>query len=566
MRYVALATDYDGTLAEDGRVSESTLQSLQRFRQSGRKLILITGRVLDDLQSIFSNLNLFDRVVAENGAVLYDPNTRETQMLAPPPKQPLVEALTRRGIHPLGIGQAIVSTWQPHETEVLQVIRELGLELQVIFNKGAVMVLPSGINKKSGLQAALGALAISRHNVVGVGDAENDHAFLEYCECAVAVANAHPAVKDTADFTTALGRGPGVEELIEVILSHRLDARLQPRCVIPLGNDQSGEACTPSPSSSLLVCGASGSGKSTFVSGFLESLIQREYQVCVIDPEGDYESMPGTICLGNEKHAPLVDEILQVLVNPAAQVVVNLMGVAVDERPVFFDRLLPRILEMRMTTGRPHWLIVDEAHHMLPREWAPASAELAAGLSNLVLITVHPDHIAPAALVSLDSVLAVGPTPEQALEHFAGSLNRPAPGVAPTVLEKGEILAWFPGKHQLRRLQFHFAQAERRRHKRNYAHGELGEDRSFYFRGPEQKLNLRAQNLDVFLRLADGVDDETWLYHLQRGDYSKWVRDRIKDDALAQEIERCQRETPLDAVASRKRIRAAIEQNYTAPA
>ena len=214
MKYVALATDYDGTIAKDGRVSDSTLQSLQRFRQSGRKLILITGRVLNDLESIFSHLNLFDRVVAENGALLYDPNTRETKLLAPPPKQTLVEALTRRGVQPLGVGQAIIATWQPHETEVLQAIRELGLELQVIFNKGAVMVLPSGINKRSGLSAALGALGISRHNVVGVGDAENDHAFLEFCECAVAVSNAHPAVKDTADFTTRADRGDGVGELI----------------------------------------------------------------------------------------------------------------------------------------------------------------------------------------------------------------------------------------------------------------------------------------------------------------------------------------------------------------
>jgi hydroxymethylpyrimidine pyrophosphatase-like HAD family hydrolase len=566
MRYVALATDYDGTLAEDGRVSDATLQSLQRFRQSGRKLILITGRELNDLQSIFSNLNLFDRVVAENGALLYDPSTRETKLLAPPPKPALVEALTRRGIQPLGIGQAIVATWQPHETEVLQVIRELGLELQVIFNKGAVMVLPSGVNKRSGLHAALGELAISRHNVVGVGDAENDHAFLEFCECAAAVANAHEAVKETADFTTRAGRGDGVSELIEMILSNNLDDRTQRRCVVPLGSDESGEVCTPSVASSILVCGASGSGKSTFVAGLLETLLQREYQVCVIDPEGDYESFPGTISLGNEKHAPLADEVLQVLASPSAQLVVNLMGIAVDERPAFFDRLLPRILEMRMTTGRPHWLVVDEAHHMLPREWAPASAALTAGLGNLVMITVHPDHLAASALTNLDVVLAVGPAPERVLGAFSRHLHRAAPNAPPTVLEKGEILAWFPEQSQLRRLRFRLAQADLRRHKRNYAHGELGEDRSFYFRGPEEKLNLRAQNLDMFLQLADGVDDDTWLYHLNRGDYSKWVRDRIKDEPLATEIDQCRREWALDPRASRQQIRAAIEKRYTAPA
>ena len=565
MRYVALASDYDGTLAENGRVSEATLRSLQRVRQSGRKLILITGRVLSDLQSIFSRLDLFDRVVAENGAVLYDPAAREVKVLAPPPKPALVEALTRRGVQPLGVGQAIVATWQPHETEVLQVIRELGLELQVIFNKGAVMVLPSGVNKRSGLSAALQAMGISQHNVVGVGDAENDHAFLEFCEWAVAVANAHQSVKDTADFTTGASRGEGVGELIEMILSGDLERRVQCRRAIPLGHDDSGVVSIPSAESSLLVCGASGSGKSTFVNGLLETLVQLEYQACVIDPEGDYGSVPGTICVGSEKHAPSVDEVLQILQMPAAQVIVNLIGVAVDERPAFFDRLLPRILEMRMTAGRPHWLIVDEAHHMLPRTWAPASAELASGLSNLVMITVHPDHIAPAALTGLDVALAVGPAPEHVLEAVSRSLDHALPEAPPMELPQGEILAWFPQQAKLRRLQYQLANSEHRRHKRNYAHGELGEDRSFYFRGPEHKLNLRAQNLQVFLQLADGVDSETWLYHLKRGDYSKWVRDSIKDDALARELERYEHEAPVDPEASRKQFRAAIEQNYTAP-
>src|SRR5215467_742063 len=170
MRYVALASDYDGTLAHDGLVSDETLSALQRLRQSGRKLVLVTGRIRGDLESVFSAADLFDCIVAENGAVLYTPATREKQALAPPPKQAFVDALHRRGVQPLAIGDAIVSTWHPNETMVLEIIRDLGLELEVIFNKGAVMVLPSGINKSSGLQVALDSLRISGHNVVGVGD------------------------------------------------------------------------------------------------------------------------------------------------------------------------------------------------------------------------------------------------------------------------------------------------------------------------------------------------------------------------------------------------------------
>src|SRR6266446_10126510 len=55
--------------------------------------------------------------------------------------------------------------------------------------------------------------------------------------------------------------------------------------------------------------------------------------------------------------------------------------------------------------------------------------------------------------------------------------------------------------------------AQRLRHSRKYAEGELGEDKSFYFRGQEGSLNLRAQNLVLFLQIAEGVDDGTWLYH-----------------------------------------------------
>src|SRR5205807_8944966 len=145
---------------------------------------------------------------------------------APPPE--FVDELRRRGVQPLAVGRCIVATWHPFETTVLEVIREQGLELQVIFNKNAVMVLPSGVNKASGLQVALNELRLSPHNAVGVGDAENDHVFLSMCECSVAVANALPSLKERADLVTAASHGAGVEELIEKLLSDDL-ASLAPR-------------------------------------------------------------------------------------------------------------------------------------------------------------------------------------------------------------------------------------------------------------------------------------------------------------------------------------------------
>jgi hydroxymethylpyrimidine pyrophosphatase-like HAD family hydrolase len=173
-----LATDYDGTLAHDGVVDEATASALVAFRRSGRRLILVTGRELLDLVRVFPGLDLFDRIVAENGALLFEPATKKESPLAPEPSPALVETLRKKGV-PVSVGRSIIATWEPYEKLVLEAIREHGPELQIVFNKGAVMVLPPGVNKASGLKAALEDLGLSAHKVVSIGDAENDHAFLQ---------------------------------------------------------------------------------------------------------------------------------------------------------------------------------------------------------------------------------------------------------------------------------------------------------------------------------------------------------------------------------------------------
>ena len=202
----------------------STVEALEDFRRSGRKLILVTGRELPDLARTFSRIDLFDRVVAENGALLFNPSTREERLLAPEPPEGFVEALRAKNVHPLSVGRSIVATWEPNETAVLETIRELGLELEIVLNKGAVMVLSAGVNKASGLKSALDELGLSAHNVVGVGDAENDHAFMQASGYAVAVANALPSVKGQADLVTRGARGAGVAELIRAVLDRDAEA------------------------------------------------------------------------------------------------------------------------------------------------------------------------------------------------------------------------------------------------------------------------------------------------------------------------------------------------------
>lgn len=215
----ALATDYDGTIAHEGRVDVETLDALRRFRASGRKLFLVTGRQFDELILIFPEANEFDAVVAENGAHIRWPAEQRDELLGQRPPPEFMELLVEEGVKPIASGHVIVATFEPYEKAVLEAIKHLGLELQVIFNKGAVMVLPSGINKASGLKRVLKQLQIPPADVVAVGDAENDHAFFEYCGFSAATANALPAVKGHAKWVLERRYGGGVTELIDQILA-----------------------------------------------------------------------------------------------------------------------------------------------------------------------------------------------------------------------------------------------------------------------------------------------------------------------------------------------------------
>ena len=569
MRYHAVACDYDGTLATDGQVRGPTVAALKRLRDSGRKLILVTGRQLEDLFGVFPDVDLFDSVVAENGAVLYQPITQSEKVLTTPAPEELLLALQERGVHPLAVGRAILATWHPHEIAVLEAIRDLGLEHQVIFNKGAVMVLPPGVNKATGLAAALQELELSPHNVVGVGDAENDHAFLRLCECAIAVQNALPMVKETADIVTPGDHGTGVNELIDRLVADDLrsvDAALS-RHHILLGNrEDDQEERVPPYGHNMLIAGSSGGGKSTLATGVLERLAEKQYQFCVIDPEGDYELLPDAVALGNAQRAPGIDEVLQLLARPESNAVVNLLGLPLEDRPQFFHTLLPHLQEMRARLGRPHWIIVDETHHLLGSAWEPVELTLPQTLTNMVFITVHPRFVAPAVLAAVDTVVAVGQSPAAIFQEFTETLGQPPAAMSSPAPEPGEVLVWhrYNGTVPFR-LRPAPSQADRRRHRRKYAEGELGPDRSFYFCGPEGKLNLRAQNLILFRQIAEGVDDATWLYHLRRGEYSQWFREAIKDDALATEAEQVEGRADVSPQESRALIKAAIEHHYTLP-
>lgn len=567
MRYHALACDYDGTIAHHGRVDAATVQSLSRLRASGRRLLLVTGRQLEDLRGAFEQIGLFDRLVLENGAVIVDPSRSTPRALAGPPPPYLVDELERRGVRPISVGRVIVATWEPHHGTTLEVIRDLGLELQVVFNKGAVMVLPSGINKAVGLREALLEIGLSPHNVVGVGDAENDHAMFDLCELSVAVSNAVPRLKEHADFVTEADHGAGVQALVAELLRDDLRTREVSRRSLVLGCTPDGvEVKLPAYAAPVLIAGTSGSGKSRLARGMLEQLTDQEYQYCVVDPEGDYTGIPGPTLLGDAENVPPVGEVLEVLEQPGRSVVANLLGVPMEDRPERFNSLLSRLFELRSRTGRPHWFVVDEAHHVLPDSLDPTKLILPKQPHGLVLLTAHPRHTSSEVLSKVGTVVVIGSAPATTLRDVAESIGVTPPPVDLDSLAPGHGWVWRRDSGEtpeIVEVGIRPPRSMHRRHVRKYAIGELGPDVSFHFRGPEGKLKLRAHNLAVFIRLAEGVDDATWRFHLQRGDYSQWFRERIKDAGLAAEVQTVEQARGLSDTESRARVKAAIERRYS---
>ncbi len=566
MRYFAIAIDYDGTLAAGGVVEPPTVEALRRLKLTGRRLVLVTGRLLEDVQRAFPAVDdVFDRVVVENGAVVWTPAAKELQVLDEPPPEAFLRELRARGVEPIGVGRVIVSTCEPHETAVIEAIRALGLELQVEFNKGAVMVLPAGVTKRTGLAVALDQMRLSPHNIAGIGDAENDHAFLATCECRVAVANALPQLAERADWVTGRADGAGVAQLVDRLVDDDL-ASLAPtlaRHRIYVGQSQEGESVTVEPyGESILVAGPSGSGKTTIATALLERISDRGYQVCVVDPEGDHEHDETLAVVGSAERAPSVGEIGGLLSHPRRSVAAMLLAVPLPDRPGWFSALLAHLLELRAAFGRPHWIVVDEAHHVLPPLREDTTAAIPRHLGSALMVTVDPERLARAALEQVDVVITSHTSAEDTLASFARSVGRDMPALSGR--PEGSVV-WRVRDRVARYLEVEPPRRARLRHMRKYARGDVGETKSFVFRGPTGALHLRAQNLTLFMQMADGVDDSTWMHHLRAGDYSRWFREAIKDDELADEASRLEAEARqgMDGRESRRRIREAIDRRYT---
>jgi hydroxymethylpyrimidine pyrophosphatase-like HAD family hydrolase len=567
----ALACDYDGTIADDGRLAPETAAVLARVRESGRRLFLVTGRMLDDLKSVCPDADrIFDLIVAENGGLLYVPDRREVRRLGDAPEPALVEALQRRGV-PFDVGAAILATTAAYSDAALAAIRETGVERTLVFNKGALMLLPGGVTKGTGLTAALDLAQLSARNLAGIGDAENDHAFLSMCECAAAVADAVPALRERADVVTAATGAAGSREFAEQhVLRDLADltARLA-RHDLKIGEDLAAAPVGVSAHGThMLVVGPSATGKTSLTAALLEQLIDAGRSACLIDPEGDYHTLSDlqhVIVMGGKgEHAlPTPDELGQLLGRPGESLVLDLSALSRAEKVTYATKVLATANAVRGTRGLPHWLIIDEAHHIFPAEGSQAMDLLPVGTESFCLITLGVENLPREVVDRIDTIAstdldAFRKATTAAFGRYVHGLRLPT-GVP---LERGEAaIAWRDADRPAVRLRVSTRRVEHRRHIRKYTEGELPPDRSFYFRGPEQALNLRAVNLARFVELAEGVDEGTWAHHLHAGDYSGWIEEMIKDAELAAEIRPLEQDS-LPPSESRQRVIEAIRRRY----
>ena len=269
---------------------------------------------------------------------------------------------------------------------------------------------------------------------------------------------------------------------------------------------------------------------------------------------------------GTANAPPEPEEILGLCEDPYHHIVVNMVGVRRNHRPDYFEELLPRILELRRRLGHPHWIIVDEAHHVIPSSRASSTELLPEDISGFMFITVELDHILPAILPRIDILLAVGNESRSIVEKVGNMTGSEPPRLDRNDLAAPAIFWSLKDDGVATRFTPSLPSIEKQRHILKYAKGDLPAESSFYFKGPGNRLNIRVQNLMLFIQIAQGIDEETWLYHLRSGDYSRWFREGIKDNELAEMTEEIENDPEISPSESLDQIKTLIEDRYTLPA
>lgn len=546
MKLSVLALDYDGTIARADTLDVSVRDAIAATRARGVLVLLVTGRILDELRRVAGDLHFVDGVIAENGAVLHFPSSGQTLELAPAVSGTYLEELRRRDI-PHQAGRCLVDAAAAHGPQLLDVIRALELPLVLLFNRSRLMTLPQGVSKATGLRAALEILRASPRNTVAIGDAENDHELIRLAELGMAVEWGSGTLRAAADAVVP-GDGPAavaphirrLGETGRIPLPDRARRRLQ------LGYQQDGrEFSLAVRGRNILVTGDARSGKSWLTGLLCEQLILHGYSLCVIDSDGDYgslQTLPGVGLLGGHHSPPLPCDLMEALRYADRSVVIDLSHQRHDEKVDYVRTVLPGLSAMRRQCGLPHRIVLDDAHEFLSQEDATPLIDLTftgyvvvtdcasrlpkdlLGVTEVVIATCASDSVEVEGLRMICGCGGCMHTDCACWCQRIGHLGRGKAAALPITSEaEGELRVFTVAP----RLTPHFAQRQR------YSDVPVPENRAFVFAANGHPSRRHASTLGEFVTVLEQAPEDSVKGHLLRGDFSRWIRDVFGDRTLA---------------------------------
>ena len=545
MKLSVLALDYDGTIAQHDRVDPSVRMAIAEARTRGHTVLLVTGRILEELSRVAGDLHFVDGVIAENGTVAHFPDSGHTRLLAPEISDVFVAELRRRGI-PFTRGRCLVDAAAAEAPRLLEVIRDLELPLVLVFNHSRVMTLPQGVSKATGLHVVLDMLRLSARNTLAIGDAENDHELLRLAEVGAAVEWGSVSLRSAADLIVPGAAPVAVADFLGRLSAEgRLPVPQRARRRLHLGHTEDGrEFSLAVRGRNVLITGDAKSGKSWIAGLLCEQLILHGYCVCVIDPEGDYQSLealPGVTILGGEDPPPTPRELLRALRYPDRSVVIDLSHVPQDEKIDYIRSVLPALNVMRRRTGLPHRILVDEAHYFLHD--AAAHHLLDLERNGYMVVTYCASRLPPELMAASEVMIVTCESNPREIEELrkrcstcqqVGSAHWAMIGhlalgkaVALPVTEEseGELKLFTIGQ----RLTPHV------RHRQKYVDVPVTESRAFRF-AQNGTLSRNVRTLRQFVDALELSSAGALDGYLRRGDFSRWIGDVFGDRALAEEL------------------------------
>jgi hydroxymethylpyrimidine pyrophosphatase-like HAD family hydrolase len=571
MKFGVLTLDYDGTIARDSKTHATIAEAIRDARRQGIILVLVTGRILSDLRRVLNGQDLFDVIVAENGAVIEYSNGRIRKLGGPPPREFLDElAQLKVGFD---LGDCVVEADAAAAPKILGAIRKLQLPLMLTFNQSRVMVLPQGITKATGLRETLKTLRLSLHNCIGIGDAENDYALLDSCEIGVAVRWGSSSLRKVADEVLEGSWPEAIADYIRRVVGQRNlppPNRVDSRRIL-LGHTGKHELIeTVIRGRNVLVAGDPRSGKSWIAGLICEQLILHEYCLCVLDPEGDYatlESLPNVVVFGGDDSPPRWRDVERMVRYPDISMVIDLSRLDHDKKAAYVAELLPKLASLRRRSGLPHWIVVDEAHYFLNdcHTEPPVDLELAAYL----LITYRPSQLCSELVETLGSVIATQCTDPDEIKALATICG--ADGLKSDCatllgdLEIGEA-ALLSGTSSLGRMPQRFTITQRItshvRHRAKYLDVPMPKRHAFVFTDHDRPVGT-ARTLKQFVTTLELLPIATIERHAKRSDFSRWIGEVFGDQPLAVAIAQVEEEYRRDQVADLpKELVKPIHERY----